>query len=190
MATSTPVDFSVILLHDEMVDKEGKLVSTSITTIDVHDIARSARTYGARNTFIAHSSPTMRKLTRTLKSHWDEGFGATYNPNRKEALNFVEIITSLDDAIAHIDARTGKLPVIIATSAREGAGRISFSGLRDKMGTGDDSYLIMFGTGWGMSDALLSRATYFLEPVRGVGEYNHLSVRSACAIILDRLLGR
>ena len=26
-----------------------------------------------------------------------------------------------------------------------------------------------------------------LEPIRGSGEYNHLSVRSACAIILDRL---
>ena len=50
-------------------------------------------------------------------------------------------------------------------------------------------YLLMFGTGWGMSEELLERSDYFLEPVSGPTDYNHLSVRSACAVILDRLLG-
>jgi hypothetical protein len=35
----------------------------------------------------------------------------------------------------------------------------------------------------------MEQADYILEPIYGPGEYNHLSVRSAVAIILDRLLG-
>jgi hypothetical protein len=48
----------------------------------------------------------------------------------------------------------------------------------------------MFGTGWGMIDELIERADYYLDPIEGPVEYNHLSVRSACAIILDRLTGK
>ena len=66
MSNSPSPDVCIALLHDEMVDKEGKLVSTSITTIDVHDIARSARTFGIRTTFVSHSSSIFRK--RQLKN--------------------------------------------------------------------------------------------------------------------------
>ena len=190
MSNSPSPDVCIALLHDEMVDKEGKLVSTSITTIDVHDIARSARTFGIRTTFVSHSSSIFRKLTRTLKSHWETGFGAQYNPNRKDALDYVQIVSSLDEAISQIDARCGQLPIVVATSAHEGGTRISFEKLRDEIHQSTRPYLIIFGTGWGMSKALLERANLFLDPIRGTADYNHLSVRSACAIILDRLLGR
>jgi hypothetical protein len=35
----------------------------------------------------------------------------------------------------------------------------------------------------------MAHADYILDPLAGAGTYNHLSVRSAVAIILDRLLG-
>jgi hypothetical protein len=181
--------FHVALLHDQMHDKSGAIVTTSLTMIDVHDISRSARTFGVARTFIVHPSPTIRKLARTLQRHWEEGFGATYNPNRKEALEYISIVTELDEAIASIERTTGKRPIIIATSAKEGGTRVSFETTREMLLTTDNCYLMMLGTGWGMSESLLARADIFLEPVRGGGEYNHLSVRSACAIMLDRLFG-
>ncbi len=49
--------------------------------------------------------------------------------------------------------------------------------------------LMLFGTGWGLSKEVLEMANHRLAPIRGVSDYNHLSVRSAVAIILDRLLG-
>lgn len=182
-------DFNVVLLHDKMVDKQGTLVTTSLTMIDVHDFARSTRTFGVTQTFVAHPSPVLRKLARTLKEHWQEGFGSTYNVNRKDALSPLSIVSDLDEAIALIDERTGKLPKLVATSARKGPGRISYTKMKEILAEDDTPYLLMFGTGWGMSDQLLERADLFLEPVLGPGEYNHLSVRSACAIILDRLFG-
>jgi len=184
---TTDTDLSVILLHDEMVNKQGTVVTTSLTLLDLHDIARSSRTYGVTEVYIAHPSPTLRKLSRSLKSHWEEGFGATYNPNRKDALSRVKIACDLDEAIHHIDLRAGKLPKLIATSAKEGSGRMTASALRDAL-SGGDPHLLMLGTGWGMSEKLLNRTDYFLEPIKGPGDYNHLSVRSACAIMLDRIL--
>lgn len=185
---SKPIDLSVILLHDQMVDKHKKLVTTSLTLIDLHDIARSAATYGARGFFVSHPAPTMRKLARTMKTHWEEGFGSTYNPNRKEAIENVHVVSDLDEAITAIDTRAGKLPKLIATSAKDGGKRITFPEARELL-SGGEPHLLMLGTGWGMSDPLLQRADYFLEPIKGPGSYNHLSVRSACAIMLDRLIG-
>ena len=51
--------------------------------------------------------------------------------------------------------------------------------------------LVVFGTGWGLAPEVIRSADAILEPIRASIEtrYNHLSVRSACAITLDRLLG-
>lgn len=187
---TVPYDLNVVLLHDGMVDKTGKLVTTSLTLIDVHDIARSSRTYGLRTFYVSHSSPLMRKLAGVVQSHWMDGFGATYNPNRQEALSVLEVVSSLDETIASIERRSGKRPKLLATSAKGGEARASFKELREQLHAAPDQpHLLMLGTGWGMSDALLARADHFLEPIRGVPEFNHLSVRSAAAIMFDRLVG-
>jgi hypothetical protein len=52
---------------------------------------------------------------------------------------------------------------------------------------------VVFGTGWGISEAFFPEVHRILAPVygpEGREGYNHLSVRAAAAIILDRLLGR
>ena len=182
------MNLHVVLLHDEMLDKQGDLVTTSLTMIDLHDIARSCCTYAIKTFYIAHPSPSLRKLARTLKNHWDVGYGATYNPNRKEALDNAVIVDSIDEMIHHIEQKHGCFPKLIATSAHQGEGRMSFNDCSEMMKKNSDQhYVLMLGTGWGMSEQLLSRTDYFLEPINGPTEYNHLSVRSALAIMLDRL---
>ena len=176
---------SVILLHDEMNDKAGNIVTTALTPIDLHDISRSCATYGVNRFYISHSSRLMRNLAETLRSHWDIGFGATYNPNRKEALQRTVIVSSLDEALAYAEQETGRVPKLIATSAHNGPDRKTFAEVRAMLSDGE--YLLMLGTGWGMSNALLERASLFLEPIYGPTPYNHLSVRAAAAIMLDRL---
>lgn len=190
MTQPAEISLNVALLHDGMVDKTGKTVTTSVTIIDVHDISRSCRTYGVDSFSVVHPSQTMRALVRTVKQHWDSGFGAAYNPNRQDALGVLQIVSDLDEVLAQVEKRTGRLPKIIATSARDGADRVSYSQMRQTMRTSDDSYLLIFGTGWGMGPELMARADYTLKPIVGPTPYNHLSVRSACAIILDRLRGQ
>ena len=190
MTDSFTSNLSVALLHDEMVDKTGRLVTTSVTLIDVHDLSRSCRTYAASEFFVVHPSQTMRALVRTVKQHWDGDFGSSYNPNRQDALGVLSIVTDLDEAIMHVERRTGKLPKLLATSAHNGADRISYQAMRSVIETSDEQFLLLFGTGWGMSEQLMRRADFTISPIYGPGEYNHLSVRAACAISLDRLRGR
>lgn len=179
----------IALLHEGMVDKQNKAITSSLTLIDIHDIARSSRTYGVGGVYIAHPSPALQRLARTLHEHWHDGFGATYNPNRKEALTGVHIVSGLDEAITKIDMQYGNLPQLIATSAKDGEDRVSFQNVQELLDTDNAPLLLMLGTGWGMGEELLARADLFLEPIQGAGKYNHLSVRSACAIMLDRLAG-
>jgi len=182
--------FFVALLHDGMVDKQGNNVTTSLTLIDLHDISRSCKTYGVTNFFIAHPSPHMRKLAHTLFEHWDLGYGATYNSNRKDALSILKITQNLQDIIAEIDQICGQPPLILASTAKDGENRLSFEDLRRDLNTLDQPQLLLLGSGWGMGEALLSHAHKILEPISGPTDFNHLSVRSALAIMLDRIFCR
>jgi hypothetical protein len=66
---------------------------------------------------------------------------------------------------------------------------ITFEDMRKEMRDQEKPILVIFGTGHGLPKEILDKCDYSLEPVRAAGDYNHLSVRSAIAIILDRLIG-
>jgi hypothetical protein len=181
-------DLSIALLHEGMVSRDGSIVTTSLTMIDVHDIARSAATYGVRTVYVVHPSPHLRSLARTLTTHWTTGYGSTYNPNRRQALGCVNVVASLDEMLLDLaDRSAGRAPRLLATSAKGGGDRMAFGEAFSLMNKEENPFVLMLGTGHGMSEALLARAHYFLEPINGPTPYNHLSVRSACAIMLDRL---
>ena len=99
------------------------------------------------------------------------------------------VADDLDAAIADVERETGRLPHLVATTAREGPGRLTYALLRERLAAEGPAVLLVFGTGWGLTEEVLARADDVLEPIRGRRDYNHLSVRSAAAIILDRVLG-
>ena len=185
-------EVSVALIHHPVLNKEGSIIASSITNLDLHDIARSSRTYGLRKFYAAHPTKMLRKLSEKILTHWDVGHGATFNPNRKDALQTVKVVSDLDDIVIDIEERTGKLPVIITTSARpsDSEKAISFTGLRQKFYGEEGPFLILLGTGWGLAPEIHERADLLLEPINGFSGYNHLSVRAAAAIMFDRLLGQ
>jgi hypothetical protein len=119
--------------------------------------------------------------------HWNVGPGATYNATRREALALVRQAPELDAAIAEIERETGQLPRLIATSARGGPARLTHAALRERLAAAGPPELLLFGTGWGLTAEVLARTDGILEPILGTGTYNHLSVRAAAAIVLDRL---
>jgi hypothetical protein len=182
-------DLYVALLHHPVYDKNGDVVTTSVTSIDVHDIARSCKTYGVAAFYIVTPVDAQRGLTRKVLRHWDEGYGSTYNPNRSEALDLVRLERCLEGAEIDIEARTGRLPIRVATSARPLKGPTAYGELAERMKHSDDPCLLLLGTGWGLTTEIIDSATYRLAPITGPGPYNHLSVRAAAAVILDRLRG-
>lgn len=181
----------VALLHgDVIVDDEGKVGATSVTSIDIHDIARSSRTYGIKNFFIITPLVDQQKIVRKLLDFWQTGAGLEYNASRYEAIKQVEIMVQLQDAIERITQQEGQAPLIVATSARsiEHPGTITFYDQTQVWQSGRP-VLFLFGTGRGIAQEILARSDYLLVPIEGLSEYNHLSVRSAVAIALDRWIG-
>lgn len=179
----------VALLHYPVHDKNGQVVTTAITNMDIHDIARSGRTYGVERFFVVTPVKALQKLALKIIDHWETGYGSRYNATRKEALSLVRIRDALDDVIIEIEREYGEKPAVVVTSARSGATRISFAALREVLQRKIRPFLILLGTGWGLTEEVFSQADYVLEPIQGSMDYNHLSVRSAAAIIFDRLLG-
>lgn len=178
------------LVHYPVVDKNGHVVTTAITNMDIHDIARAARTYGLTRFYVVTPVKALQRLALKIVHHWEKGYGSRYNETRKEALSLVRLNDTLDDAILDVERLCGVKPRLIATSARPGAGRTSFAVLKDMLIREVHPYLLLLGTGWGLADPILAQADYILEPIEGDSDYNHLSVRSAAAIILDRLMGK
>lgn len=180
----------VALIHWPVYNQRGEVVGTSITPFDLHDIARTSKTFGITKYFVVCPVESQRKLASRIMDHWLTGIGAEMNVTRKEAFEKVALVPELEDACLTIQGDLGKPPRLVATSAKAGPKRISFPELRAELEQSDDPHLILFGTGWGMTEAVLDRADFFLEPIAGKGDgsYNHLPVRAAVAIILDRLL--
>jgi tRNA (guanine37-N1)-methyltransferase len=179
----------VALLHYPVYDKNGQVVTTAVTNMDIHDIARSGRTYGVRGFYVVTPVKALQKLALKIIEHWQVGYGSEYNATRKDALALARICDTLDDAFIGIEREIGEKPALVVTSARGTGNRTSFEALRDMLHKETRPFLILFGTGWGLTETIFSQSDYVLEPIAGGGDYNHLSVRSAVAIALDRLLG-
>jgi hypothetical protein len=180
-------DLYLTLLHYPVYDKTGAVVTTAVTNLDVHDLARLSRTFDVRGFYVCTPVETLQRLVARIIRHWEVGPGATYNTTRREALALVRQAPELDDVIADIERETGQLPRLVATTARAGENRIRHEALRARLAADGPPELLILGTGWGLTADVLARADDVLEPIQGTGLYNHLSVRAAAAIMLDRL---
>ncbi len=178
------------LVHYPVTNKNGDVIASAVTNLDLHDIARAARTYGAKSFYVVTPLEDQIGLVGQLISHWTSGAGAVYNPKRRQALELIRVKKNMEEVLSEISALpdSTSAPRVIATSAAAKRSVIGFSELRRMFGDGSP-YVLVFGTAWGLAEELMASADYALEPIRGSAGYNHLSVRSAAAIILDRLLG-
>ncbi len=188
--SDSPLRLYMALLHYPVYDKNGQVVTTALTNMDIHDIARSARTYGVKRFYVVTPVQALQKLALKIITHWEQGYGSQYNQTRKEALALVRLKDTLDNVILDMEQECGSKPKLVVTSARPGGKRTSFAELREMLIRDVQPFLLLLGTGWGLTDTVLAQADYLLEPIDGGTDYNHLSVRSAAAIMLDRLLGK
>lgn len=182
------INLYVALVHYPVVNRQGDTIASAVTNLDLHDIARSACTYGIRSFYVVTPLADQIELVKTIVSHWTEGPGSRHNPKRREALSLIRIEESLSGVLVHIGGQGVGDPKIVVTSAKKRSGSIDYARFREMIRTGEP-YLLVLGTAWGLSDRVMNVADYLLQPVNGPVDYNHLSVRSAAAIILDRLLG-
>ena len=178
-----PANAWVALVHHPVYDKHKRVVATALTNLDLHDIARSTRTYGLAGFFIVHPVAAQRELATRIAAHWLNE-GAEKNDFRRQAIERIAVVPTLDDARAHVSRVASAAPLVVATAARSAPDTVGYHELAH-----DGPLLIVLGTGWGLTDELMAGCDARLAPIQPASDYNHLSVRSACAIILDRLYG-
>ena len=186
----TGSNISIALLHYPVYDKNRQVVATAVTNLDIHDIARAAKTFGLFRYYVVTPVAEQRDMAERIGRHWREGWGATYNPKRRAALELMRVLPALDDALADLEREFGMPAKVVVTGAGSRSGSVTCADFARTIKDSAHPYLLVLGTGWGLTEEVFARADVVLEPIRGTGDYNHLSVRSAASIILDRLLGQ
>jgi hypothetical protein len=102
----------------------------------------------------------------------------------------VTLTEDLERTIVDVERDAGAVPVLVVTSARTREPTLTSDALRRMIRADTRPLLLLFGTGWGLTEETIARADHRLPAVVGTGAYNHLSVRTAAAVILDRVCGQ
>jgi len=179
----------VALLHHPVYNREGRVVTTAVTNLDVHDIARASRTYGLAGYFVVTPVQLQRELVSEIVGHWTGDYGEANLP-RRQAMETVRVVPSLEAAVEQIKTERGESPLLAATAARPAEDTVGWRQWKKDCDVMAKPVVLLFGTGWGLADQVFEKAQIRLAPIWGPTDYNHLSVRSAVAIALDRLFGR
>ncbi len=184
---------AIVLVHYPILARDQSVVTTAITNLDIHDIARSAFTFGVERYYIVHPIAAQRELALRVKQHWTTGSGAKRIPDRRPPMECLQIVESLEEAArdwGECHQSVGPAETWV-TSAQTLPGAQEHADCARDLRSGTSPVLLVFGTGWGLAPAVTRAASRSLVPITSPREdgYNHLSVRAAVAILLDRLLG-
>jgi len=182
----------IALCHYPVTNKFGEKVAVSVTNLDLHDMARVTRSYGLGGFYATTPIEDQKALADQLLEHWKQGAGSQANPDRAEAFSKVKVFDDIEAAVLDIEAQTGQCPRLAATSARldrrkKAQPSMTYGEVQGWLA--NSPVLLIFGTGHGLAEEVLSKTDGIVRPVRYLDDYNHLSVRSAVAIIVDRLIG-
>jgi len=172
-------DIAVALVHHPVLNRLGEPATTAITSMDIHDFARTCAFYDVAPVYLVHPAAGMHSMVADITGYWLTGEGGKRNPGRREAMKQIRMVNTLEDVLQDADYS------LWYTSARPPEGRMcEINTLAEQPG----SHLIVFGTGWGLNVDEMPEPNGWLSPIAGVGKVRHLSVRAAVAIYLDRLI--
>ena len=175
-------DLFVGLVHHPVYNKFGEIVTTSITNLDIHDISRSCYTFGVKKFFVITPLASQKELLEKILKFWQSDIASYYNKDRVNALSIIEHAKDIETAKEIINSQEGDC-LTVTTTAMELKNQLSY----DKFVKLEKPVILLFGTGNGLTRDIHEKADFVLKSIHGKRDYNHLSVRSAVAIVLDRI---
>ncbi len=119
---------AIALVHYPVLDGRGEIVTTAVTNLDVHDLARTARSYGASDYFVVHPIAAQRDLVSRILEHWTVGSSGRRMPDRREALTVLRITSSLESAVESLGG--GEPVEVWVTAARDVGTPLPFAAAR------------------------------------------------------------
>jgi len=186
------VSIFLALIHHPVLNRLGEISTTAVTNVDIHDIARAGRTYGVERFFLVTPIALQQELVGRVVRHWTEGAGTKRNTSRVEAFGRVEVASDIAAVKARVEELDGVPPEMVVTGAGLREGITPYAEMRRSIAETDPTLVLLFGTGHGLAPQVIGEADLRLPAIDGparAGGFNHLSVRAAAVIVLDRLLG-
>ncbi len=176
---SHKTSFAVALIHAPVFNKAGESSATSVSSIDVHDFARTCGFYDVSPVYIVHPAEGMRQFVKDIQEHWTTSKRGKLNQGRRDVLSQIKVVSTIDEVLADKDYQ---LWYTSAEAPKKGK-LVAVQELRKKEG----AHLLVFGTGHGLDAKNMPDENGWLYSIEGIGKVRHLSVRAALAIYLDRL---
>ena len=172
-------NIAVALVHAPVLNKAGESSATSVSSIDVHDFARTCGFYDVSPVYIVHPAEGMQQFVKDIQGHWKTSKRGDLNQARRDVLSQIKVVSTLEEVLQDADYQ------LWYTSATppEGGALIRPHELGEK----DGQHLLVFGTGHGLDIENMPDENGWLYSIEGIGKVRHLSVRAALAIYLDRL---
>jgi hypothetical protein len=179
----------LILRHDEVLGRGRSRLHASVTQIDLHDFSRLACTYGLAGFHCVSAMESQHRICQDIAEYWRAGFGRSYNPDRHQALALLQLHRSQQECLTSIENHHGAPAFLVGTSAQDSATSWDLADLLHLLPPARPLAL-QFGTSWGLSPEQLQACQGVLRPIQSQAPYNHLSVRCAAAILVDRLFAK
>lgn len=173
------------LVHHPVKNRHGDVIAATSQEFDLMDAARLALTYDVRRLYIVQTIPAQRAMIERLIAH---GRASDRDVAARGSFERTVLVSSIQEAITHASTRTGKTPQVWSTSAQPRGDVLSWSSARERL-AGGVSALVLIGKAWGLAPTVFEDADICLAAIDPGTGFNHLSVRAAMAIIVDRLLG-
>jgi hypothetical protein len=186
----------VVLLHYPVTNRAGEPVTTAVTNMDIHDISRTCRTYEVDHFFLVNPLPEQAEIVNGILEYWRKDRSKEWHPDRYEALSRTTLVSTFQDVKEALKQLYPGLRVEIAMpDARPIPNQETYEMTKARWQSESKPgvKVIVLGTGGGVSEQFYQEVNTYLAPIygpMGLDGYNHLSVRAAAAIILDRLLGK
>jgi hypothetical protein len=185
---------AVVLLHHPVTNRLGTLTTTAVTNMDIHDLSRTCRTYEVDHFYLVSPLQGQEGIVDRILAYWSGDQAREWHPDRAEALSRTRFLPDFDSVRNDLAARYPSLSVeVVMPDARPLGGQVGYAETRAEWSKEPSGIkVIVLGTGWGVASTFHPEVNRFLAPIYGpLGRdgYNHLSVRAAGAVILDRLFG-
>jgi tRNA (guanine37-N1)-methyltransferase len=175
------------LVHYPVLLKTKNPGASSLTNLDIHDIARISCCYGLGGLYVSTPLSDQAQILGEVLRYWTRGAGAISNPDRARALALVRHVPEIADAVAAVEERAGQRPLVLGSSAEWRKPPVYAPKMaREALASGP--VLLLLGTSHGLAPEALAACDGQLRPLRFLDEYRRFSVRAAAAIYVDRIL--
>jgi len=173
------------LVHHPVKNRHGEIIAATSQEFDIMDAARLGLTYGVRRLYIVQTIPAQRAMVERLIEH---GRSSDRDVAARGSFERTALVSSVSEALSRSSAAFGVRPEVWSTSARPVGTRLSWPAARRRLAEGVPA-LVLIGKAWGLAPDVFEASDMCLDAIDPGTGFNHLSVRAAMAIIVDRLMG-